>query len=64
VDDRLLKAAKKDVIVMHCLPAHRNEEITEDVFERFQEVIFTEAENRTYAQQALLEWLIMEELDG
>jgi ornithine carbamoyltransferase len=64
VDDRLLKAAKKDVIVMHCLPAHRNEEIAEDVFEKFQEVIFTEAENRLYAQQALLEWLIMEELDG
>jgi len=64
VDDRLLKAAKKDVIVMHCLPAHRNEEIAEDVFERFQEVIFTEAENRLYAQQALLEWLITEEMDG
>lgn len=64
VDDRLLKAAKEDVIVMHCLPAHRGQEIAEDVFERFQEVIFTQAENRLYAQQALLEWLILEGMDG
>jgi ornithine carbamoyltransferase len=58
VDDKLLKAAKSDAIVMHCLPAYRNQEISEDVFERFQDVIFTQAENRLYAQQALLEWLI------
>ena len=50
-------------MVMHCLPAHRNEEITEDVFERFQEMIFTQAENRLYVQQALLEWLIREDMD-
>ncbi len=64
VDDRVLKAAKGDAIVMHCLPAYRNQEIGEDVFERFQDVIFTEAENRLYVQQALLEWLIMEDVDG
>jgi ornithine carbamoyltransferase len=58
VDDELVKAAKADAIVMHCLPAHRNEEITDEVFERFQDVIFTQAENRLYAQQALLEWLM------
>jgi ornithine carbamoyltransferase len=61
VDNELLKIAKPDAIVMHCLPAHRDQEITDDVFERFQEVIFTQAENRLYAQQALLEWLITEE---
>ncbi len=58
VDDELLAHSKGDVIVMHCLPAHRNEEISEDVFERQQEVIFTQAENRLHAQKALLEWLI------
>jgi ornithine carbamoyltransferase len=46
------------VIVLHCLPAYRNEEISEDVFEQFSEVIFTQAENRLHAQKALLEWLI------
>ena len=58
IDDKLLKRAKKDVIVMHCLPAYRGQEITESVFERFQETIFTQAENRLHAQKALLEWLI------
>jgi ornithine carbamoyltransferase len=58
VDDELLKAAGKDAIVMHCLPAYRNQEISEEVFERFEEVIFTQAENRLHAQKALLEWLL------
>jgi ornithine carbamoyltransferase len=58
IDDKLLAAANADAIVMHCLPAYRNQEITEEVFERFQDVIFTQAENRLYAQQALLEWLV------
>ncbi len=58
IDDKLLQAANTGAIVMHCLPAYRNQEITEEVFERFQDVIFTQAENRLYAQQALLEWLI------
>jgi ornithine carbamoyltransferase len=60
VNEKLLAYAKKDVIVMHCLPAHKNEEISEAVFERFQEVIFTQAENRLHAQKALLEWLMVE----
>jgi ornithine carbamoyltransferase len=59
IDDELLKKAKKDVIVMHCLPAYRNQEISESVFERFQEIIFTQAENRLHVQKALLEWLIL-----
>jgi ornithine carbamoyltransferase len=58
IDDKVLHVAGADAIVMHCLPAHRNQEITDSIFERFQEVIFTQAENRLYAQQALLEWLI------
>jgi ornithine carbamoyltransferase len=59
IDDKLLKGAKKDVMVMHCLPAYRGEEITEDVFERFSDVIFTQAENRLHVQKALLEWLML-----
>jgi ornithine carbamoyltransferase len=58
IDNELLKVAKADAIVMHCLPAYRGQEITDEVFEHFQNVIFTQAENRLYVQQALLEWLI------
>ena len=61
IDEKLLKDAKKDVIVMHCLPAHRDEEISEGVFEKFQEVIFSQAENRLHIQKALLEWLLKNE---
>ena len=47
-------AAAKDVIVQHCLPAHREEEITADVFERHANEIFDEAENRLHAQKAVM----------
>ncbi len=59
IDDKLLKNAKKDVIVMHCLPAYRGQEITDEIFEKYSDVIFTQAENRLHAQKALLEWLIV-----
>jgi ornithine carbamoyltransferase len=58
IDDKLLKNAKKDVMVMHCLPAYRGQEITDAVFEKYSDMIFTQAENRLHAQKALLEWLI------
>jgi ornithine carbamoyltransferase len=58
IDEKLLKPAKRNVIVMHCLPAYRGEEISEDVFEKYNGVIFTQAENRLHVQKALLEWLI------
>ena len=58
IDNKLLALARKDAIVMHCLPAYRNQEITDEVFERYSEVIFTQAENRLHAQKALLEWLM------
>lgn len=58
IDDDLLKKAKSDVMIMHCLPAYRNQEITDSVFERYQNNIFTQAENRLHAQKALLEWLL------
>ena len=46
--------AKKDAMVLHCLPAHRGEEITADVFEQHAQEIFEEAENRLHAQKAVL----------
>lgn len=62
IDDALLGLAKKNAIVLHCLPAYRNQEITNEVFERFQDVIFTQAENRLHGQKALLEWIMTEEI--
>lgn len=54
VDSELLKNADKNAVVMHCLPAHRGEEISEDVMEGEQSVVWDQAENRLHAQKALL----------
>ena len=54
VNKELLTKADKRVIVMHCLPAYRSEEITEDVFEENADVIFDEAENRLHTQKAIM----------
>ncbi len=54
VDSGLVNLAKKDCIIMHCLPAHRGEEITEEVIESKNSVVFEQAQNRLYAQRALL----------
>ncbi|AEH60489.1 ornithine carbamoyltransferase [Methanosalsum zhilinae DSM 4017] len=54
INSDLVNIAKNDVIVMHCLPAHRGEEITEDVMEGPHSVIFDQAENRLHAQKALI----------
>lgn len=54
----LLKHAKPDALVMHCLPAHRGEEITEEVIEGPQSVVFDEAENRLHAQNGVLLWAL------
>lgn len=55
IDDNVVKNAKDDVIFLHCLPVHRGEEVTEDVFERFSPVVFEEAENRLHVQKAVME---------
>jgi ornithine carbamoyltransferase len=54
INSELLKLARRDAIVLHCLPAHRGEEITADVFEGPQSVVFDEAENRLHAHKAIM----------
>jgi ornithine carbamoyltransferase len=58
INAELLRHAKPDAIVLHCLPAHRGEEITDDVMEGPQSVIFDQAENRLHVQKAVLEMLV------
>ena len=54
VNKKLMHLAKKDAIFMHCLPAYRGNEVTADVIDGKQSVVFEEAENRMHAQKALL----------
>ena len=54
INDKVMAAAKPDALVLHCLPAHRGEEITAEVFEAHSDEIFEEAENRLHAQKAVL----------
>ena len=54
INEELLRAAKPDAVVMHCLPAHRGEEITDAVIDGPQSIVWDEAENRLHAQKALL----------
>ena len=54
VNEALMAKAAKDALFMHCLPAHRNEEVTDAVFDGPQSVVFDEAENRVHAQKAIL----------
>lgn len=56
VDQKLMEQAKSDAIFMHCLPAHRGEEVTSEVFDGKQSVVFDEAENRLHAQKGILIW--------
>ena len=58
VNDALMAAAKADALFMHCLPAHRDEEVTSKVMDGPQSVVFDEAENRLHAQKAILRWCL------
>jgi ornithine carbamoyltransferase len=58
INKELLAAAADDAIVLHCLPAHRGEEITDDVLDGAHSAVFDQAENRLHAQKALLAWLL------
>jgi ornithine carbamoyltransferase len=59
VDTQMMRAAKPDAVFMHCLPAHRGEEVAADVIDGPQSVVWDEAENRLHAQKALLEYLVL-----
>jgi ornithine carbamoyltransferase len=58
VNARLMKKAKPEAIFMHCLPAHRGDEVTDDVIDGPQSVVFDEAENRLHAQKGILAWCL------
>ena len=58
VDNRLMERASKDAIFMHCLPAHRDEEVTTEVMDGPQSVVWDEAENRLHAQKGILAWCL------
>jgi ornithine carbamoyltransferase len=58
VNSRLMALAKPDAVFMHCLPAHRGEEVTAEVIDGPQSVVFDEAENRLHAQKGILAWCL------
>jgi ornithine carbamoyltransferase len=58
VNAKLMSAAAKDAIFMHCLPAHRGEEVTDEVMDGPQSVVFDEAENRLHAQKGIMAWCL------
>jgi len=58
VNSKVVRMAQSDAIVMHCLPAHRGEEITDEVLESPQCVAFDQAENRLHVQKAVMVWLL------
>jgi len=59
VDADMMRAAKSDALFMHCLPAHRGEEVEADVIDGPQSVVWDEAENRLHVQKALMEYLLL-----
>jgi ornithine carbamoyltransferase len=59
VDVEMMRAAKPDALFMHCLPAHRGEEVAADVIDGAQSVVWDEAENRLHVQKALMEYLLL-----
>jgi ornithine carbamoyltransferase len=59
VDGDMMKAAHADAVFMHCLPAHRGEEVAAEVIDGPQSVVWDEAENRLHAQKALMEYLLL-----
>ena len=63
VDTEMMRAAKPEALFMHCLPAHRGEEVEADVIDGPQSVVWDEAENRMHVQKALMEYLLLGKVD-
>jgi ornithine carbamoyltransferase len=61
INAELVRRARPNAVVMHCLPAHRGEEITSEVIDGPQSIVFDEAENRLHAQKAVMVWLLKKE---
>lgn len=57
VDADLMSLAQEDAIFLHCLPAYRDYEVSEEIFEKHADEIFLEAENRLHAQKGIMVWL-------
>ena len=64
VDAEMMSVANKEAVFMHCLPAHRGEEVTAEVIDGPQSVVWEEAENRLHAQKALMEYLMLGRIQG
>jgi ornithine carbamoyltransferase len=64
VDEDMMRIAAKDALFMHCLPAHRGEEVSAGVMDGPQSVVWDEAENRLHVQKALMEYLLLGKLNG
>ena len=58
VDEKMMREASPDAVFMHCLPAHRGEEVTEEVIDGHQSIVWDEAENRLHTQKAILLWCL------
>ena len=58
VNDALMRHARPEALFMHCLPAHRGDEVTDEVIDGPHSVVFDEAENRLHAQKAVLAWCL------
>ena len=57
VDNAMMDRAKSDAVFMHCLPVYRGYEVSEEIFEKFEDVVFLEAENRLHMQKGIMVWL-------
>ena len=64
VDEEMMRVAKPDAIFLHCLPAHRGEEVTAEVIDGPQSAVWDEAENRLHVQKALMEFLVIGRVDA
>lgn len=64
VDADMMRAAKDNALFMHCLPAHRGEEVSAEVIDGYQSVVWDEAENRLHVQKALMEYLLLGEIQA